>query len=82
VIPAMALITSSVHPWQRGSFMSLNSSVQMAGSALAALFAGMILQVSPQGKILNYPWVGLVAIVATVACLWLVGRIKPAAQAQ
>jgi predicted MFS family arabinose efflux permease len=40
VIPAMALITSSVHPWQRGSFMSLNSSVQMAGSALAALFCG------------------------------------------
>ena len=80
VIPAMALITSSVHPWQRGSFMSLNSSVQMAGSALAALFAGMILQVSPQGKILNYPWVGLLAIFATLVCLWLVGRIKPAAQ--
>lgn len=75
-VPGMALITSSVHPWQRGSFMSLNSSVQMVGAATASLLGGLILQNSPTGELLHFNWVGWLAVLFNLIALMVVGKIK------
>ncbi len=77
MVPAMAMITSTVSPQHRGRFMSLNSSFQMLGSGLAAMTSGMLVHKAPAGKLLHYGWVGWLAAFASVACLFIVNRIQP-----
>src|SRR5581483_6077693 len=44
MVPAMALITASAHARYRGSFMSINSSVQQLGMGLAPLVSALFLR--------------------------------------
>ncbi len=75
-VPAVALVTSSVNPKLRGSFMSINASVQQLASGASSLVAGLIIGKATDGTMTNYNLVGLLAILATVLCLFLVRRIK------
>lgn len=75
-IPAMALITSSVAPHLRGSFMSFNSSVQQIAAGLASLLAGTMIGVSANGKMTNFDMVGVIAAVSTVICILLAIKLK------
>jgi DHA1 family inner membrane transport protein len=77
MISAMALMTSSVEPHQRGGFLSANSSVQHIASGLAASGGGLIISQSPAGELEHFGVVGWIAATATLASLWLVGRIRP-----
>lgn len=77
-VPGMAIITSAGVPHLRGTFMSVNSAVQSAGSSIATLVAGFIITINPQGLIEHYNIVGYVACSAILATLWLVGYIKVA----
>jgi predicted MFS family arabinose efflux permease len=61
-VTAQAMISEMVKPEQRGSFMSVNGSVQQLGSGLAALSAGAIVFTEKSGKISNYNWVGYLSI--------------------
>ncbi len=79
MVPATALITSSAAPSYRGSFMSVNSSVQQLAAGLASLLAGVLLhQPVKDGPLEGYPLVGLVAAVMTAAALFLAGQVRPA----
>ncbi len=73
--PAMALVTGSVSPRLRGSFMSFNGSVQQLGSALAALAGGMIVGRATDGALTRYDIAGWVAIAATLVAIYLAARI-------
>ena len=73
IVTAQAMISEVVKPAQRGSFMSVNGSIQQLGSGLAALFAGGIVATEKSGKILNYEWVGYLSILVLVISL-LFGR--------
>jgi len=75
-VPAMAMITSSVSARHRGSFMSVNSSVQQMGSGLAALVGGTMIQTSSLGQIENYGTVGFIASAFTLVALWLAHGLK------
>jgi predicted MFS family arabinose efflux permease len=78
MVPAMALITSSVLPQQRGSFMSINSSVQSIAAGVAAFLAGLVVYESPAtGELMNYPLVGYCSMVAVLICIYMVRKIKP-----
>ncbi|MDB5038484.1 MAG: sugar transporter, partial [Bacteriovoracaceae bacterium] len=79
MVPATALVTSSALPHERGGFMSINSSVQQFAAGIATYFAGHIIQKTSSGKMLNYDWVGYIAIITTLLCLWLARRVRPAA---
>lgn len=68
------MISETVKPEQRGSFMSVNGSIQQLGSGLAALFAGMIVVTEKSGKVLNYNWVGYLSIFVLLLSL-LFGRL-------
>lgn len=77
MIPATALVTSTVLPQHRGSFMSLVSSTQQFSSAIASYIAGMIIIKSEDGRLLNYPWVGIIAVVSSLLAIWLIRKIQP-----
>lgn len=76
VIPGMAAVTSSAIPHYRGTFMSLNASVQQAASGMAALVGGLIVSRNADGALVGYHKVGYVAIAATLVAMWLVGRLR------
>jgi predicted MFS family arabinose efflux permease len=79
MVPAMALITSSARPAYRGSFMSVNASVQQLAAGLAALLAGAILhQAGPKAPLEGYPLAGLLACTATLVSVCLAGYVRPA----
>lgn len=78
MIPAMAIITGTATMHNRGSFNSINTSVQQLGAAMAAYVSGSIVQKTAEGRILNYGWVGLLAIVFSCLCVWLALYIVPA----
>ncbi len=69
IVTAQAMISEVVTPEQRGSFMSINGSIQQLGSGLAALFAGIIVSTEKSGKIINYNWVGYLSIVVLLLSL-------------
>lgn len=74
IVTAQAMITEVVRPEQRGSFMSINGSIQQLGSGIAALCAGAIVKTENTGKILRYEWVGYLSIFVLLLSL-LFGRV-------
>jgi predicted MFS family arabinose efflux permease len=76
MVPAMALITSSSLPEERGGFMSINSSVQQFSSGAATYMAGHIISRATTGEMVHYNRVGYLAVATTVICLWLARRIR------
>ncbi len=75
MVPAFALITSAVEPKIRGSFMSINVSVQQIASGAASLISGFILMENADGKVVNFPYVGLVSITALLISIYLCSKI-------
>lgn len=74
-IPAMAIITSSAQPHLRGTFMSLNATVQSFAMGLATTLGGFIITQDGTGMIVGYARVGYVAIAANLLAIWFVSRI-------
>jgi predicted MFS family arabinose efflux permease len=79
-VSALALTTNAVERRTRGAFMSLNSSVQQAGSGVASLVGGYLVTVGPGGRLLGYPRVGLLSAVSVVAAILLARRLGAAAR--
>jgi predicted MFS family arabinose efflux permease len=75
MIPAMAIITSSAQPRLRGTFMSLNATIQSLAMGLATTLAGFIITQDSTGKFIHYETVGYVAVAANLIAIWFVSRI-------
>ncbi|WP_370262164.1 MFS transporter [Limnobacter sp.] len=76
MIPGMALVSAAANPAYRGTFMTLNSSMQSAAMGLAALVGGLVISRNPQGMI-QYFWVcSLIAIGFNLLALALARRIR------
>jgi MFS transporter, DHA1 family, inner membrane transport protein len=80
MIAAMAMITSSVEPRRRGAFLSANSSVQHIACGFGTYVGGLIVAESATGKLEHFGTVGWVAAAATLASLWVAGRVRVAEQ--
>jgi predicted MFS family arabinose efflux permease len=78
MVAALAMITGSVDRRFRGGFMSANSAVQHLASGVGAGIGGRIVFLTPDGALHNFYIVGLISAVATVASLWIAGRVRPA----
>ena len=74
-IPAMAIITSAAQPKLRGTFMSLNGTVQSLSMGLATTLAGFVITQDASGKIISYPTVGYIAVAANLLAIWYVSKI-------
>jgi predicted MFS family arabinose efflux permease len=76
MVPAMAIMTSAVEPRLRGTFLALNGTVQNLGCGIATYIGGLMMTQDAAGKMVGYGNVGLLAMGATLATLWLVGHIR------
>ncbi|MDP3540502.1 MAG: MFS transporter [Azonexus sp.] len=75
MIPAMAIISSAAQPKLRGTFMSLNGTVQSLAMGLATTLAGYLISLDSTGKLVGYPTVGYVAIAANLLAIVFASRI-------
>jgi MFS family permease len=71
MIPGTAMVSGTVKPQYRGSFMSIVSCVQQLASALSSYFAGLIVTTGPTGRLENYNVVGYVAVAFTFVAIYL-----------
>jgi len=74
--PAMALVSGSAEPRVRGSFMSLNASIQQLGAGVAALVAGSLVGKAADGTLSGVGNVGWLAAAFTVVSVALAYRIR------
>ena len=76
IVMAQAMITGVVSNDQRGSFMSVNGSVQQLGQGVASLLAGVIVHTDKTTHRLNhYNWVGYLSIGLMIVTLVMGSRI-------
>lgn len=75
MIPAMAILSSAAQPRLRGTFMSLNGTVQSLAMGLATTLAGFLTSLDESGRIVGYPLVGYVALAANLLAIWFVSSI-------
>ncbi|MBI1341364.1 MAG: MFS transporter [Terrimonas sp.] len=74
IVVAQAMISEVVPQEQRGSFMSVNGSVQQLGQGLASLAAGAIMYTDKVSHIMyHYDWVGYLSIAILLISL-IIGR--------
>lgn len=72
MIPAMAINSLVPEMKDRGSFMSINSSLQQISGGLASLISGMIVyQVTEESPLQNFDTVGFITCGSMLACIIL-----------
>ena len=76
MIPASAMMSGTVKPRNRGSFMSITSAVQQFSAALASYIAGLIVVKDSDGHLLNYQTVGYIAMAFSVFAIIASMKIK------
>jgi len=67
IVMAQSMISNVVSPNQRGSFMSVNGSMQQLGQGMASLVAGVIVKTNKAThQLANYNWVGYLSIAVLI----------------
>lgn len=75
-ITSSAMVSGVVPPEHRGSFMSLNSSVQQMCTGIASIVAGWIVVTDKTTQqITHYNWVGYLSLAVIVACIFLARKL-------
>jgi len=77
MIPSQALISAIPAPANRGSFMSITSSLQQISGGFASLIAGLIVTTEASGKILNFDVLGYImccTLTASMVMMYFVHR--------
>ena len=82
MVPSMALVSALPEIHDRGSFMSINASLQQLSGGVATLIGGMIVhQKTKDSPLENYDILGYVIVVILIVCavnLWRVSKIVKA----
>ncbi|QEK52642.1 MFS transporter [Pedobacter aquae] len=75
MIPAQAMVSNVVSSERRGSFMSINSSVQQIFVGLASVISGLIVVKRADNVILNYDITGYISIAITLISIYFVSKL-------
>lgn len=84
MVPSTTMETAIIAPENRGSYMSIRSSVQQLASGLASFVAGFIILEKPSEfsatakALVNYEYVGLIAVFFSLVSLWVGRQLKVA----
>ncbi|SOE21489.1 Predicted arabinose efflux permease, MFS family [Spirosomataceae bacterium TFI 002] len=76
IIPTQAMVSSVVQPQQRGSFMAINSSVQLMAQAIATNIGGAIIIERADGYLDNYEYVGYYAMFMIFLAVFVAKQVK------
>jgi predicted MFS family arabinose efflux permease len=81
MVPSTTMETAVIRPENRGSYMSIRSSVQQLTSGLASFIGGLIITEKPSmtgseiKALANYPYVGLIAVAFSLVSLYVARRL-------
>jgi predicted MFS family arabinose efflux permease len=87
MVPSQALLSAVPSPDERGSFMSVSSSVQQISGGIAAAIAGLVVVEGPGGALLHFERLGYIVTCTALFSLAMMRQIHklipeaPAAQA-
>jgi predicted MFS family arabinose efflux permease len=76
IVMAQSMISNVVSQNQRGSFMSVNGSMQQLGQGMASLVAGVIVKTNKTThQLSNYDWVGYLSIAVLIVAVIIGNKI-------
>lgn len=77
MIPAQAMVTSSVNPMYRGSFMSITSALQQLSAGFASYIAGVLVHKDTlTGQLEGYHYVGLFSVTLTLLSIFIAVKVR------
>ncbi|MCP4437487.1 MAG: MFS transporter [Aureispira sp.] len=76
IIPAITMEISSVHPEYRAGFMSISSALQQMSAGLAALIGGSIVIETASKTILQFNYIGYIAVALTLLSMYMARRVR------
>lgn len=77
MVPATALNSAVPDAYDRGAYMSINSSLQQFAGGIAALFSGLVVvQKSKNSPIENFDILGYVMVVLMLLCFYFVHKVN------
>ncbi len=77
MVPATALNSAVPDAYDRGAYMSINSSLQQFAGGIAALFSGLVVvQKSKNSPIENFDVLGYVMVVLMLMCFYFVFKVN------
>ncbi len=76
MVPAMAMITSSVAPARRGSFLGAYSAVQHISAGLGSYVAGKMLTTAADKSFVGYGNIGILAAGVTLLTVWIANHLR------
>lgn len=75
-VPATTMVTAVVRSENRASFMSVRASVNEFALFIGSLIAGAIIVTKEDGSLLNYEYVGYVAIIMSILAVIISRQLK------
>lgn len=77
MVPSTTIVTTVIRPENRGSFMSLNTSVQNLTAGISSLIAGYLVTI-PEGEhhVEGFWKVGALAVTFTLIAIWMMRSVK------
>jgi predicted MFS family arabinose efflux permease len=79
IVPAMTMVSAVVPPQKRGTFMGMNTAVQQLASGAGSYVAGLMVTTADTGQLMGYANVGYMAIVASVAAMFMARWLRAVA---
>ena len=77
MVPATALNSAVPAAYDRGAYMSINSSLQQMAGGFAAMFAGLVvIQETTASPLENFNLLGIIVVGFMIWCVYLVWRVK------
>ena len=81
MVPASALTSAIPEPQYRGSFMSINASLQQMAGGFGAMIAGwVIVQKDRYAPLEHYDWLAMIATGTMILTIFLVYRVSKIVQ--
>ena len=74
-VPGQAIMTLAVPASRRGAFMSLSGCARDIAMGITSSIGGWVVTREPSGHLVNYHWLGWLAVGAALLSLWLGSRI-------
>ena len=75
-VPGQAIVSLAVPPSRRGAFMSLNSCARDLAAGLTSAVGGWVVSRGPSGELLNFKWLGWLAVAAGLVSVWLASQVQ------
>ncbi|MCP4520564.1 MAG: MFS transporter [Cytophagales bacterium] len=76
MVPVNAMISSVPEPQNRGGFMSMSAAAQSLATGIASIVAGYIVQIDTDQKLIDFDYVGYIAIVCTIISIFIVKKVE------